>query len=170
MRLMIYTAFILFILYCHCAKDYKHFQKWVMKSSFILINETSAINKIQWFVKDQLCNEVVNHHINWQPDYFSLLLVLRVIGLKRFWRTNLIASSKTPLSPYWVKALHSMYLESAKFYSTNFLAFSATIGAVLGSLLICAYSCLWSILFPTKILGTSAPTALFSSGYHLISS
>ena len=88
------------------------------------------------------------------------------IGFIFFWRTILIASSKTPLSPYWVRALHSMYLHLNS-SSITFLAVSLRIGASLGSFFITEYSSRRSILLPTKILGT-LPTFSWSSGYHWV--
>lgn len=75
------------------------------------------------------------------------------IGFIFFWITIRIASSKTPFKPYWVSALHSMYLH---WNSSSMIlrAVSRMMGAYLGSFFSRAYSSRRSILLPMKILGT----------------
>ena len=63
------------------------------------------------------------------PPSFEAGSFLRAIGLIFLERTVFIASSKTNLRPYWVRALHSTYLQFIG--STVFDAFYLLIGASL---------------------------------------
>ncbi len=57
------------------------------------------------------------NHISWQR--WKLFFLLRIINFFFFCMAILTASSKTSLRPYWVKALHYMYLQPS-YYSINF--------------------------------------------------
>lgn len=93
-----------------------------------------------------------------------LLSFFLIIGLDFVLSTMRIASSKISFRPYWVRALHSIYLH---WNSSSMIlrAVSLLIGASFGSFFFAANSSRKSILFPIKILGTLV-TLSWSYGYH----
>lgn len=117
-----------------------------------------------------------NNNLNYRDDAIDSFNQMRLqnelscffltMGFIFFWITILMASSKMAFKPYWVRALHSMYLHWNS-YSIILRAVSFMIGASFGSFLYIANYSLKSTLLPTKILGTF-PTFYWSSGYHLI--
>lgn len=89
------------------------------------------------------------HQINVHPP-LSLILT---IGLAFIFNTFRIASSKISFRPYWVRALHSMYLHPNSSWMI-LVAVYFDIGAYLGPFFLAISASLRSILFPMNILGT----------------
>lgn len=98
--------------------------------------------------------------------HVSLLGFLPIFDEPLAWRASLMASSKTFLRPYWVRALHSRYLALCS-SSIICRATSLRMGAFLGSFSFSRYSSRKSILFPTKIFIESLDTC-YNSGSHFL--